>query len=153
MVLSSSLLPPPLPLSPITPPFVSFLLLFTVNMGAAGVYTGKEKREQNELVLRLLSPVRAKNTPLRALPRPSSHPFSPRSLSLSPFLFRLVPSSSLFLDLRSTRLPRSQSSRLPPPVSLACTKLAINKKRKKKENTNENGVRARVRDAGVSAVE
>lgn len=90
------------------PPAVPFLLLFTVNMSASRCVYGKRetgaKREEARSCSASLSPVQAKNTPLRALPL--------RSLlrAPSPFLFHFVPSSSLFLDLRSTRLPRSQSS-------------------------------------------
>lgn len=71
---------------PLPPPSVFrffFLLLFTVNMGAAGVCMGKEKREQNERSSCSASlSDRAKNTPpLRALSLPSSRPLL-RSFSL-----------------------------------------------------------------------
>lgn len=68
----------------------------------------REKRNESktrEARARLLSPVRAKNTP--PLRYPSRLPALFSLPDLSPFLFRPVSSSSLFLDLRSTRLPRS----------------------------------------------
>lgn len=133
-------------MSPSCPPSVPFLLLFTVNMGAAGVYTGKEKREQNErsscFSLRsrlkiLLLFARYPSRLLRVL-------FSALSFSLP--LFHFVPSSSLFLDLRSTRFTSLavQSTPSVPRLHPNHRSLAINKKRKKKEKITRTA-RARAR--------
>lgn len=120
-----------------------FLLLFTVNMGAAGVCMGKEKREQNERSSCSASlSDRAKNTPpLRALSLPSSS--SPRSFSLplSTRSFLLAFSRSPLHTLTSLAVDSLCSSHAPNRRSLA-----INKKRKKKRKNNESG-------AGVSGVE
>lgn len=115
----------------------------------------REKRNESktrEARARLLSPVRAKNTP--PLRYPSRLPALFSLPDLSPFLFRPVPSSSLFLDLRSTRLPRSwyQSTLSVPRLHQTVASLAINKKKERKKEKITRAARARAHAMRVSRV-